>query len=225
ARPSVWPAPKLGRQARRRISFSFRRSAGLKDLARPQNRLRNRAFLTSMSPLSAKTLSPIPPRASRIPPDWSFALSRTTTIRFAAGALLALSLSGGALADSYDGQAEWAQRYDAAEKLTVSRSTTPLLSEQTVAATEREIEQYRQIVADGGWQPVPGGLQLSVGSNGPAVSALRRLLVASGDIGAETGTSPVFDSYVEAAVRRFQARHGFNETGVVTPQTLSALNV
>ncbi len=152
-------------------------------------------------------------------------MSRTTTIRFAASALVALSLSGGALADSYDGQAEWAQRYDAAEKLTVSRSTTPLLSEQTVAATERAIEQYRQIVADGGWQPVPGGLQLSVGSNGPAVSALRRRLVASGDIGAETGTSPVFDSYVEAAVRRFQARHGFNETGVVTPQTLSALNV
>ena len=152
-------------------------------------------------------------------------MSRTTTISFAAGAVLALSLSGAALADSYDGQAEWAQRYDAAEKLTVSRSTTPLLSEQTVAATERAIEQYRQILADGGWQPVPGGLQLSVGSNGPAVSALRRRLIASADIGSETGTSPVFDSYVEAAVRRFQARHGFNETGVVTPQTLSALNV
>nr|WP_245300236.1 L,D-transpeptidase family protein [Methylocystis bryophila] len=139
--------------------------------------------------------------------------------------MLALSLSGGALADSYDGQAEWAQRYDAAEKLTVSRSTTPLLSEQTVAATEQAIEQYRQILANGGWQPVPGGLQLAVGSNGPAVSALRRRLIASGDIGSETGTNPVFDSYVEAAVRRFQARHGFNETGVVTPQTLAALNV
>ncbi len=149
---------------------------------------------------------------------------RTTTICFA-GSLLALSLSGAALAQSYDGQAEWAQRYDAAEKLTISRSTTPLLSEQTVAATEQAIEQYRQIVDNGGWQPVPGGLQLSVGSNGPAVSALRKRLIASGDIGSETGTSPVFDSYVEAAVRRFQARHGFIETGVVTPQTLSALNV
>jgi len=33
-----------------------------------------------------------------------------------------------AFADPYDGQAEWAQRYDAAERLTVSRSTTPILS-------------------------------------------------------------------------------------------------
>jgi len=193
---------------------------------RPATKLPEKSgFLNlNVTPFGDKSFAD-PPRVSRISPDWSFALSRTTTIRFAAGALLALSLSSGALADPSDGQAEWAQRYDAAEKLMVSRSTTPLLSEQTVTATERAIEQYRQIVTDGGWQPVPGGLQLSVGSNGPAVSALRRRLIASGDVGPETGASPVFDSYVEAAVRRFQARHGFNETGVVTPQTLSALNV
>ncbi|MBI3275375.1 MAG: L,D-transpeptidase family protein, partial [Methylocystis sp.] len=58
-----------------------------------------------------------------------------------------------------------------------------------------------------------------------AVSVLRQRLIGSGDIGAETGTSPVFDSYVEAAVRRFQARHGVNETGVVSEQTFAALNV
>ena len=39
------------------------------------------------------------------------------------------------------------------------------------------------------------------------------------------GTNPTFDSYVEAAVRRFQARHGVIETGVVNQQTLNALNV
>ena len=72
---------------------------------------------------------------------------------------------------------------------------------------------------------VPAGQQLRLGSNGPAVSALRRRLIVSGDIGAETGASPVFDSYVEAAVRRFQARHGVIATGVVNQQTLQALNV
>ena len=55
---------------------------------------------------------------------------------------------------------------------------------------------------------MPAGQQLRLGSNSPAVAALRRRLIVSGDIGAETGASPVFDSYVEAAVRRFQARHG-----------------
>jgi murein L,D-transpeptidase YcbB/YkuD len=35
----------------------------------------------------------------------------------------------------------------------------------------------------------------------------------------------VFDSYVEAGVKRFQARHGISPTGVVAQQTLAALNV
>jgi L,D-transpeptidase YcbB len=142
-----------------------------------------------------------------------------------AGALLlAVPASRAAPADPNDGQAEWAQRYDADARLTVSRSTTPILSAQTVAATEAAIQQYQAIVANGGWPAVPHQ-QLRLGSNGPAVVALRKRLIVSADIGAETGASPVFDSYVEAAVRRFQARHGVNETGVVNQQTLQALNV
>ena len=35
----------------------------------------------------------------------------------------------------------------------------------------------------------------------------------------------VYDSYVEAAVRRFQARHGLNIDGIVHQPTLIALNV
>ncbi|MBI1867894.1 MAG: L,D-transpeptidase family protein [Methylocystis sp.] len=130
-----------------------------------------------------------------------------------------------AASDSYDGQAEWAQHYDADAKLTVSRATTPILSTQTVAATETAIQQYQEIVAAGGWPNVPAGQQLRLGSHSAAVSVLRQRLIGSGDIGTETGTSPVFDSYVEAAVRRFQARHGVNETGVVSEQTFAALNV
>jgi len=140
------------------------------------------------------------------------------------GALLCIAASNGpARADG--GQAEWAQRYDADERLTVARSTTPILSPQTVAATETAIQQYQDIAARGGWATVPSGQPLRLGSNSPAVSALRQRLIASGDIGAEAGTSPVFDSYVEAAVRRFQARHGIIDNGVVNQQTFAALNV
>jgi L,D-transpeptidase YcbB len=138
--------------------------------------------------------------------------------------VLVLSCGGARAASDYDGQAEWAQSYEAAERLTVSRSTTPILSPQTVAATEAAIQQYQQLVENGGWPQVPA-VQMRLGSNSAAVSALRRRLIVSGDIEAETGSSPVFDSYVEAAVRRFQARHGVNETGVVNQQTLAALNV
>ena len=138
--------------------------------------------------------------------------------------LLGCAVAPAAVAGQDDGQAEWAQRYDADARLTVSRSTTPILSTQTVAATEAAIQHYQQIVASGGWPDVPAA-QLRLGSNSPAVSALRRRLIVSGDIDAEAGTSPVFDSYVEAAVRRFQARHGVNATGAVDQRTLAALNV
>jgi murein L,D-transpeptidase YcbB/YkuD len=145
-----------------------------------------------------------------------------TTIGALAAAGASRALAAG---DAFDGQAEWAQRYDADPRLTVSRSTTPILSMQTVAATEAAIGQLQDIVSRGGWPSVPGAQPLRLGSSGPAVSMLRRRLIVSGDIGPETGTSPVFDSYVEAAVRRFQARHGINATGVVSQQTFAALNV
>jgi len=121
-------------------------------------------------------------------------------------------------------QAEWAQRYDADARLTVPRSTTPILSQQTLAATENAIQQYQRIVASGGWAAMPN-TTLRIGSNGAAVVALRRRLVGSGDLDAEAGASPVFDSYVEAGMKRIQARHGLGETGVVSEHTLAALNV
>ncbi|MGD9543206.1 MAG: murein L,D-transpeptidase [Methylocystis sp.] len=153
---------------------------------------------------------------------------KSTVIQLARGVALcfgAVALTPASGAWDLGGQAEWAQRYDADARLAVSRSTTPILSTQTVAATEAAIERVREMVANGGWPQVPFGQQLRLGSNGPAVSALRRRLIASNDIGAETGASPVFDSYVETAVRRFQSRHGIIPTGVVNQQTIQAMNV
>ena len=57
--------------------------------------------------------------------------------------------------------------------------------------------------------------QLKVGSKSKAVQALRQRLVVSGDLDPVAGGGPIFDSFVEAAVKRFQARHGLSQTGVV----------
>ncbi|MGL4322576.1 MAG: L,D-transpeptidase family protein [Beijerinckiaceae bacterium] len=122
-----------------------------------------------------------------------------------------------------DGQAEWRQSYDSASTLRVARSTVPLISAQTIEATEQAIAQYRQIVGQGGFTAVPAG-QYRVGSKGRGVVALRQRLTMTGDLDRE-GQSDVFDSFVEAGVRRFQARHGLNQTGTVNSLTLAALNV
>ncbi len=122
-------------------------------------------------------------------------------------------------------QAEWGQSYDSDASMSVIRTTTPILSPQTVAATEAAIQQYRDMVAQGGWPSVPAGQTLKIGSKGPAVLALRRRLAATGDMPGQSGETSVFDSFVEAGVIRFQARHGIGANGVVATQTFDALNV
>jgi murein L,D-transpeptidase YcbB/YkuD len=66
---------------------------------------------------------------------------------------------------------------------------------------------------------------MRLGSRHPGVSLLRQRLVATGDLDVRVGVSDIYDSYVEAAVRRYQARHGMTVDGVVHEQTIKALNV
>ena len=122
-------------------------------------------------------------------------------------------------------QAEWRQNYDAVSRTRVARSSTPILSAQALNATEELIDRYRDIVSRGGWTPVPGGERLRVGSRSPSVAAVRQRLIMTGDLDPAAGSSPIYDSYVEAAVRRFQARHGLNGTGALNASTVAAMNV
>ena len=122
-------------------------------------------------------------------------------------------------------QAEWSQNYEAVSRTRVQRTSTPMLSQESLAATEQMIEYYRNIAARGGWQPVQGVQGLRVGSKSPAVIALRQRLIITGDLDPAAGESPIYDSYVEAGVRRFQARHGISSTGTMTAPTVAAMNV
>ena len=112
-------------------------------------------------------------------------------------------------------QAEWTPELRAASRDRVQRSSTPILSPQAAAATEQAIEHYRDIV---------GARRLGAAADRraharrrarPGVVALRQRLIMTGDLDPAAGSSPVYDSYVEAGVRRFQARHGLGTTGAV----------
>ena len=69
--------------------------------------------------------------------------------------------------------------------------------------------------------------ELRVGNRHPSVVDLRQRLSLSGDLdpNAVGAANDTYDSYVEAAVRRFQARHGVTVDGVLRASTLAALNV
>ena len=84
---------------------------------------------------------------------------------------------------------------------------------------------YRELAARGGWATLPEGPKLELGIRDPAVAGLRQRLLATGDL-AEPGTDPEgFDTGLEAALRRFQARHGLEVDGVVGKDTRAALDV
>ena len=131
----------------------------------------------------------------------------------------------GALAQSAGEQAEWAQNYDGASRIRVPRSITPILSPQALSATEAALERYRDIVAKGGWQAIQAPADMRVGTRGQAVLALRQRLMVEGDLDGSAGTSNIYDSYVEAGVKRFQSRHGLNATGALNASTVTAMNV
>src|SRR5262245_58555234 len=121
---------------------------------------------------------------------------------------------------------EYGQGFDSASRtILMPKSTWPTLSPATVQLTQKAIERYDGIVASGGWPTVPPSERLRVGNRHPSVTALRQRLIAAGDLSAKAGTTDIFDSYVEAAVRRFQARHGLTVDGILREPTFQALNV
>ncbi|MGK6357134.1 L,D-transpeptidase family protein [Sphingomonas sp. DT-207] len=88
---------------------------------------------------------------------------------------------------------------------------------------QKGLETYRTIDANGGWTPLPAGPDMGLGATGPRVAALRTRLAFEDPEVVAAGSK--FDSELQAAVQRAQRRYGLNPTGVVSTQTLAALNV
>ncbi len=109
--------------------------------------------------------------------------------------------------------------------ITMPQTSLPTLSPATVQHTEQAIRQYETILSRGGWPNVARADRMRLGSRNPGVVALRQRLIAGGDLDPNAGVSDIFDSYVEAGVRRFQTRHGLTGDGVVHTQTFKALNI
>jgi len=116
--------------------------------------------------------------------------------------------------------------FDSASRtIPMPKAALPTLSPLTAQTTDHAIRQYEGIVAGGGWPTVPVGDRMRLGNRLPAVITLRQRLAVAGDLGNNVGVTDIYDSYVEAAVRRFQARHGLAVDGIMREQTFAAMNI
>lgn len=120
----------------------------------------------------------------------------------------------------------WADDFDSTSPAKSSVSNNlPILSVETIFYVDNAINQYRSIVAQGGWPVVPASESLKIGVRSPAVETLRRRLIISGDLPRNAGLSTSFDTFVDQAVKRFQLRHGLPADGVLGRYSFKALNV
>ena len=114
----------------------------------------------------------------------------------------------------------------APDKPAPATDATPTFSPDTLAATQTAAQRYADIAKAGGW---PTDLmELHPRAIGPDVAKLRKRLVIEGDLDASAPVdgpaAQIWDKTLSAAVKRFQARMGLKETGIVAATTLKALN-
>ncbi len=149
----------------------------------------------------------------------------TKAIRLAPFTLLvATILAGPALAQAV-GTVPKTKPAAAPAKALVSTSPVPTFDEGTVPRIAAAMLSYSTIEVRGGWPTLPATAKLAPGSRGPDVALLRERLAFTDDLPADKAAGDLYDDAVAAGVRRFQARHGLEETGSVGPKTLAALNV
>lgn len=87
------------------------------------------------------------------------------------------------------------------------------------------LQQYQRIADAGGWPAVPEGPTIRPESRDPRLAALARRLQISGDLEDNRREFLAYDDELQAAVLRFQSRHGLETDALVGRATLRALNV
>jgi murein L,D-transpeptidase YcbB/YkuD len=112
--------------------------------------------------------------------------------------------------------------------------TTMRPTDDDYLGLSKELQHWRQIVAKGGWKPVPsvsGNIKPGATASPALLSAIRARLAAegigvTGDSG-QTGTAntTTYDRSLAGAIANFQTRHSINVDSALGKETIDALNV
>jgi L,D-transpeptidase YcbB len=90
-----------------------------------------------------------------------------------------------------------------------------------------QLTRYLAIAKSEGWPRVMGPATkkpLKKGMSSPEIAVIKKRLAVTGDM-PPNDTSQVFTDTLVIAVKNFQARHGFNETGLISDSLVKEMNV
>jgi len=88
-----------------------------------------------------------------------------------------------------------------------------------------QLGKYLTIARNGGWPQLNTFKKsLKKGVTSPDIAIIKKRLMISGDLTAND-TSQVFNDTLAMAVKNFQARHGFSETGSISDSLIKEMNV
>ncbi len=92
-------------------------------------------------------------------------------------------------------------------------------------ALKQLLADYRAIAAAGGWAAVPSdGPKIEPGNYDARIPAIRARLSATDGVAASAAQPNHYDGALEAAVKRFQTRHGLKSDGVIGKLTFEHMS-
>lgn len=91
---------------------------------------------------------------------------------------------------------------------------------------KEQLTRYLALAKGGGWPQVSaiGKKSLKKGMSSPEIAIIKKRLAVTDGL-PPTDTTQVFTDTLVTAVKNFQARHGFNETGMISDSLIKEMNI
>jgi murein L,D-transpeptidase YcbB/YkuD len=104
-------------------------------------------------------------------------------------------------------------------------SVSQMPADQQYQRLRKKLVDFQLIAQGGGWPPVAGGKPLKLEASGKRVERMRTRLEFTGDIEYVEQKRAVFDTGLEDAVKRYQARHGMKPDGTAGRRVIVSMNI
>lgn len=90
---------------------------------------------------------------------------------------------------------------------------------------KEQLRRYYEIAQKGGWQPIPAGAKkFRKGNSSPIVAAIKKRLALTGEYQG-TDTTQVYSDSLEAAIKSYKRRHGFDSTATLSDSLIRDMNI